>query len=230
MKKNLLLLLLASGLFSACEDSKAPVAPDQGYSYFPINTGRIWIYDVDSISYDNNSTNTKIDTFNFQYKEAIVSAFADATGKPAQLVERWFRKSDTLPWDKVNSALVLLDNQTAQKVEENTRFIKMLFPVKQNAEWNGNAYNARGEENYMYDFVNEPYTVNGNTYAQAARIVQTEELNQIEEIRRYEVYAKDVGLIYLQSDSINTQNKKFPEVGTISRGYRYRLKLSSYQP
>jgi hypothetical protein len=53
--------------------------------------------------------------------------------------------------------------------------------------------------------------------------LQLDELNAIEEIKREEVYARNIGLVYLLSDSINTQVNG-------SRGYRYRLTLKTYTP
>lgn len=210
----------------ACRN-KTEETVDLGYNYFPVNTGHELLYDVDSIVYDDNTGNTTIDTFNYQYREVITADVTDGAGRPSQLVERYFRDSDTGEWRRGNTWLLSRDAGSAQKVQENVRFVKLLFPLNDHKYWDGNAYNNRGSEQYTIEYFDQPSTVNGQNYERTLKVLQMEEVNAIEEIRRYEIYARDIGLICFQSDSINTQPK--PQGGSKSRGLRYTLRLRSYR-
>jgi hypothetical protein len=217
------LLFCLSLTMLACKPTPDTDEVDLGVNYFPHKVGASWEYRVDSLAYDDNSGATLIDTFVYQYKETIASSFTDVSGQEAQLVNRFYRAHDSLPWAQASNATVLVTNLTAQKVEENIRYAKLVFPVALNKVWNGNMYNALDEADFRITRFDEPQTIGGLTYGQTLTVLQKDELNAIEEIRREEVYARNTGLVSLSSDSINTQVSG-------SRGYRYRLTLKSYTP
>jgi hypothetical protein len=208
----------------SCTENQEQTTSDTGLNYFPVETGRVWTYDVDSLWYDNNTGSTTIDTFHYQYREQIVSDFTDAEGKLSQLAERYYRSSDTATWLRVNSAVYTRDGFTGQKVEENVRIVKLVFPPKKNREWNGNLYNGRQTEDFVVESFDEAAEIGGRVWPKTLRVKQQEYLNAIEEIRRFEIYARDAGMIYMQWDSINTQNKP-TGTGTVSRGFRLKYTL-----
>jgi hypothetical protein len=217
------LFIFLSCALVACKPDSGDETVDVGYAYFPVQVGATWVYDVDSISYDDNTGSTVIDTISYQYKEEITGTFKDATGKTGQLVSRYFRDRDTMPWIRVANATLLLTELDAQKVQENIRFAKLVFPLGNEKKWNGNAYNQLGKEEYEITSFDATRSMGGKVYDKTLNVLQEDELNAVDEIRREEVYARNTGLIYLVSDSINTQISG-------SRGYRYRLTLKSFTP
>ncbi len=230
MKKILILIVISASFIWSCKkntDDSSTV--DLTYNYFPVNIGHTLIYDVDSLVYDDNTGHTTIDTFTYQYKEIVSENIIDDEGKPAQKLLRFFRKHDTDIWQSVNTWIESRSNLNAQKVEENIRYVKLVFPLNATKNWNRNAYNNLGENIFSVDYFDQPFTVNGTVYDKTLKIKKDSSINAIEEIRGIEIYARNVGLIYFQSDSINTQPNAPPSTGTKSRGFRYRLKLKSYQ-
>jgi len=218
------LVLLSVTLLAACsKPSTEETAVDLGYNYYPLVTGDTRIYRVDSLVYDNNSGFTTIDTFTYQYKEIVGNTFTDLTGKQNWKIQRYFRMHDTLPWIEANTSTTLVNELQAQRVDENTRFVKLVFPVEKAKIWNGNMFNARPSEDWQITAIDEQVAVGAATYNQTLQVVQKNEINFIEEIVRYERYARNVGMVYLLSDSINTQVEG-------SRGFRYRLTLLSFTP
>lgn len=208
----------------ACSDSEPEEENvDLGYNYFPTQMGATWLYKVDSLVYDDNSGQTTIDTFVFQYKEQITGSYVDVTGETAQQVSRFYRYNDTLPWTALNQWTQMRTALNAQKVEENTRYVKLVFPIERNKKWNGNLYNALGTEQYVVSYVDQASTVGTTAYPLTVKVQQLNEVNAIEEIVRYEIYARDIGMVYALSDSLNTQLSG-------SRGFRYRFTLTSYTP
>jgi hypothetical protein len=218
------LSLIVISFLTACSGSgSGDDYVDIGYDYFPTQTGATWIYRVDSMVYDDNSGQTTIDTFVFQYKEQLIANFVDASGETAQQINRFFRYDDSLPWIPLNQSSQLKTSLNAQRVTENVRYVKLVFPLEKNKKWNGNIYNNEGTEQYTAVYVNAPTQVGNITYPQTVKVLQKNDVNAIEEIIRYEVYARNIGLVYALSDSLNTQSSG-------SRGYRYRFTLSSYTP
>jgi hypothetical protein len=224
-----ILILLLSVLVVACKTENEVV--DLGYNYFPTHVGATWVYHVDSFGYDDNSGTTKIDTFAYEYKEQITGVYIDVNGKTAQIVDRFYKMADTMPWQKVNSSQILRTELNAQKVQENVRYVKLVFPLEKYKKWDGNLYNSLGEEFYECTSFDEAATVGNIPYSQTLTVQQVDELNAIEEIKRTEIYARNIGLVYFLSDSLNTQtdfNVNPPVEKT--RGFRYRLTLKSFTP
>ena len=145
--------IVSSALFS-CKKEK-PEETDLGYSYFPEQVGSFVVYDVDSLFY-NDFTN-RVDTFKFQLKEKIQSVFLDNENRTTLRVERYVKKYDAtkpysqIPWKLRNVWASNLTKTTAERVEENIRYVKLIFPVSTSQLWNGNAQNVLAPWDYSYD-------------------------------------------------------------------------------
>lgn len=223
MKKAWIILLVALGVV-ACnrnDEDVDKVGPD-GTEFFPVRTGSTFVYKVDSIAYDDNGPVQAIDTFYYQYKEEVGDAFTDDAGRQAYEVRRYFRQDDSSDWRSVNRYTVQLSANTLQRVEENTRYVKMVFPLRDRLSWDGNMYNNLGFQAYRAQDYGQPYQFNGRE-VKSVRVQQWNVENFIEEIRRHEVYAEHIGMVELLFDSLNTQH-------TGTKGFRYRLRLVSHTP
>ncbi|TAE79523.1 MAG: hypothetical protein EAY81_11165 [Bacteroidetes bacterium] len=222
--KNLLIVFITAVLFMACKDEgNEDEAGSIGTEYYPIKVGSTWIYTVDSIAYDDNGPTQAIDTFRYKYKETITSTDIDGTGNTEYLVSRYFTPTDTGEnWQSVNRYVVQLVNNKVQRVEENVRLVKLVFPLKDRNSWNGNMFNGKEPLAYRVQEFKRGYLFNGTT-TPSVKIDQYNVKNIIEEIRRYERYAENIGMVQLLFDSLNTQS-------TGTKGFRYRLNLQSYTP
>lgn len=216
-----LLFGLVSLIWACSESDDNTTTIDLGYNYYPVAPGSTWIYQVDSLAYDDNTGKTNIDTFSYEYKEVIQSVVrSNGDGSYDEwLVDRFYRYADTLDWNQANSWRIIKTPEKLNKIEENISFTKLVFPLASRKEWNGNMANQRDKEMYTVKFFDMPF---GN-YPQACKIEQLREENLIEEMVREEVYARQVGMVYAINDSLNTQVK-----GT--RGYRIRKQLKQYTP
>lgn len=215
------LFLLVPVVFIACNrnDDDVTKVGSTGTEFFPLKTGSTFIYKVDSIAYDDNGPQA-IDTFAYQYKEEIGGFYTDDAGHQACLINRYFRQHDSDTWTPAKTYTAQLVNNTIQRVEENTRYVKLVFPLKERMSWDGNLYNNLGYQPYRLQNFKRPYTLN-NTTVNSIKVQQWDVENFIEEIKRYEVYGENIGMVELLFDSLNSQ-----ESGT--RGFRYHLQLTSY--
>ncbi len=208
-------------MLAACNRNDDLVGvPQIGTAYFPLKLNSIWVYKVDSIAYDDNGPIQAIDTFYYQYKEQITEVQTDDTGQPLYLVSRFFRQNDSDTWQQVrNYSAQIIDNKV-QRVEENTRFVKLVFPIKSRNTWNGNMFNAKGTQIYKLIDYEFPYTFQSSVY-KSIKVEQVNILNFIEEIKRYEKYAENIGLVETLYDSLNTQT-------TGTKGFRLRINLVNF--
>jgi len=237
-----ILVILVSGFFS-CKKDKA-LAPDMGYNYFPTEKGRYVVYDVDSFYYDNFNVPTTIDTFKYQLKEKIQSIYLDNQNRPTIRLERYIKNySSTVPYSVMSWTLknVWSENRTAtnaEKVEENVRYVKLKFPVKENQKWNGNIQNTLPEWNYSYNFFDLSRTIGGIKFDSVLQVDQydDESKNLVERTLYIEKYARNVGLIFKQVIDVESQpgtnpQSNFFQIPIMQRlisGFQYTMTINSY--
>lgn len=233
-------ILLLSLVFVGCKDDETTDPTlQQGTEYFPIDSGRYVEFIVDSIHYDD-FTGT-IDTFRFEIRELNQSTFTDLAGNPAIRLERYRRDSISQPWFISDVWAFNRTANTAEKVEENIRYIKIRFPLIPNQVWDGNLLNELDAWDYELVDVNKPFTINGFSFDSTITILQTG-LNDIpngqtepflnKQIGK-EVYAKNVGLIYKELQILEgdpTQPPALPFDQRIKRGFKLKMQLSGYSP
>lgn len=242
------MLLLSIGLFSCKKDN--PIVPDMGYNYFPDQLGRFVTYDVDSFYYDD--FNERIDSFKFQLKEKIESIYTDNQNRPTIRLERYIKYrfikkgtytyNDTLaynlkPWILKDVWTENRTSATAEKVEENVRFIKLVFPVKEKQIWNGNIQNTNDEWDYKYGFFDVPRTIGNNYFDSVLQVTQMEDKlpNLISRQYYIEQYARNVGLVYKQVIDVKSQNIhqipnffQIPIMNRVTSGFQFTMTVNSY--
>ncbi len=130
-----LLAVIFAAAISSCKKDAAS-KPDLGYNYFPGQVGRYIVYNVDSTFYDDFADSSR--NYKFQLKEKIQSVFTDNQNRPAIRLERYVKYYNpaiaysSMPWQLRNVWVENITATTAEKVEENIRFVKLAFPVKEN--------------------------------------------------------------------------------------------------
>ncbi len=248
MKPNFSILFISAifalTLFS-CKKDVSTI--DMGYNYFPDQVGRYVIYDVDSTYYDDFFTPTKVTNYKFQIKEKIQSVFTDNQNRPTLRLERYVKHYDSIvPYSAMSWTLrdVWMENKTtttAEKVEENVRFVRLIFPVIKNKTWNANAQNTNDERDFSYEFVDVPLSIGNNSFGMVLETLY-DDGGGILTSREYrtEKYARGVGLIYHQEIVVQSQpsptattlqQQTFfatPIMQRITSGYQFTWTINSY--
>lgn len=160
------------------------------------------MYDVDSTVYDD----FKKDTTYSQYriKEKLEEIYIDNQGREAIKLIRYIKKFnpntpyDNLPWVVKDVWNYTKTATTLEVVEEDVRFTKLIFPVKEDATWNGNANNTIGDWEYRYSYYDKTESINGTSFNNVLLVVQKDDKGKNAIHREYyiEKYAKNVGLVY----------------------------------
>lgn len=188
-------LVLAGLVLSLSACSKmADVEPNQlGYDFYPLESGRFAIYDLTDITY---SLTAPADTHAYQLKEVVKESFPDLAGTTSYRIERYTREEPDQPWE-IDS--VWTSRQTPNQVvtnENSVPFVKMIFPLRENQKWNGNAFNNLEEDEYVMKKIDKAYSVGASKFDQTVTVVQGSDSSLVNQDKRTEVYAKSVGLIY----------------------------------
>ena len=198
-------LSVTAGLFliSSCE--KDAVIPPTPYyrDYFPAKVGSYITYMCDSIVFNDFTDVT--DTFRFQIKEKYVSEFTDNSGRPAIRIERW-KRDDTTSWFLKDIWYVVKTDKQIEKVEEDQRYLKLIFPVRQDLNWNSNALNGEDSLNVFYKSVHTPFNNGILQFDSAATVESTYPNNLINEFVSTETFAMKTGMVYKQLLSKEMQN------------------------
>lgn len=214
---------------------KIETPPDVGYAYAPTTVGKYVVYDVDSTVYDDFFQDTTY--FKYRIKEKLEEEYIDNSGRTAIKMIRYIKtynasvNYDQMPWVVKDVWSYLKTSTTLEVVEEDVRFTKLIFPIKVDATWNGNAQNTIGEWDYTYSYMDRTEIVNNVKFDNALLVVQKDDKNKNAIHRQYyiEKYAKDVGLIYreikdLYSNTIIVVNGAVTPVETrIEKGIIYKL-------
>lgn len=197
-------VLCAMLILTSCdEESISPGMTDT--SYFPLEVGNYIIYEIDSTVYDD-FTMTVNQTI-MQVREVVESEIVDNAGNPAFRIERSYRMDSTEVWGTRGYDIwsANLNGNKAERVEENQRYIKLVFPVADGKSWAGNIYinvDPLSELAYLEGWtyvmnkVHTPGVWNGNAFDSTLTVIQHEEGTLIDTIGSREVYAKGVGLVY----------------------------------
>lgn len=236
--------LLALTLFS-CKKEVSTL--DMGYDYFPDAVGHYVIYDVDSTYYDDFFSPVKATNYKFQLKEKIESIFYDNQNRPTLRLERYVKYYDSIvPYSAMTWTLrdVWMANKTtttAERVEENVRFVRLIFPVRDNRSWDANAQNTDDTRDFSYEFVDVAKTVGSTNFSS---VLQTayDDGGGILTSREYrtEKYAKGAGMVYRNeivvesqppSGATTTELQTFyatPIMQRITSGFQYTMTVNSY--
>ncbi len=224
IKHSLILFLLASTiiLFQGCKGSSTyeDFQVDFGYDYFPIEIGKYRTYVVDSTLYDIGDNEIIIVSNSRTFvKHLVADTITDNLGRLAYKIERYERLSDTLDWEIKDIWIALRTDKGAEWIEENLRFLKMVFPLKQGVDWDGNRYidittiiPIAGEsvevfKSWAYEVlsVDESELIGDLAFENVATISQANSENLIELRYSLEKYAKDIGLVYREMKILDTQ-------------------------
>ena len=215
-----LLLLIITILFISCR-KQVDVSIDFYKEYYPINVGS-WIeYEVTDINHNSLGS----DTAYYFLKELIASEYIDSAGLLSYIIERFWKTDSTSLYQIKDIWTGTITNTSAQKVEENIRYVKMTFPIKRGDYWNGNSYNVLNEWEYEYDSIHESYNINNIYFDSTVKVINRDRYNAIEYENAYEIYSKNLGLIYKKyiDLSINLYNIK-----DIVEGVELEMRVINY--
>jgi hypothetical protein len=232
--RNVALLFVLMGIAAgwACKKKPQPLDPNDQSYYYPVNIGRLYEYQVDTMWWDHaNDTSfaatfTERETYDTDFPnqagqletriivERGVGGFLSPFG--IQSVQRFYNSSKKY-W-------------TVQRVRNLFRYIMLKYPVAEGDTFNRNALNPLGQDTWRVDFIGGSYSVGGKTYSPCLRLVKRFVEDSLRIQRIVEVYAHNVGLVFAENTDIlgRTDTANWPNIPVMSRiqsGYSFTKQL-----
>jgi hypothetical protein len=187
---------------SCSKNNSENILIDNGYSYFPIDSSKQYLYSVDSISYSNSTT---VDTFRFLLKTQFLNSFIDLNGNRIWRIQRFAKYKNQDSFREIQNHFVQFKNNQMIYTANNLNFLKAVFPLNKNTVWNGNLYNTESRVNSKIYFMNETFTNADTSFSDALRISEKFSEDFIFSIEQWSVYQNNKGLVYYKSKNIETQ-------------------------
>ena len=219
--------IIALLALSACHKENivpADVEFSADKQYFPLETNKSLIYKVTEITIDKPSD--YYDTIVYYLRERTDIPFIDNEGDTAYRIER-FKSQTTSNWTISDAWEAKLTTYTAEKVEENQRFIKIKFPLAIGKYWNGNLKNELDDKDCTITSLSSKYKNENIQLDSCLSITRDSSVTQISKQYDVETYARNIGLVYKEITDINSQEVIYgvPIENRIYRGTIYRQEL-----
>ncbi|RYZ30917.1 MAG: hypothetical protein EOO10_01095 [Chitinophagaceae bacterium] len=236
MRAHFLFSLLFVFLFSSCDKETEEFQGEPLADYLPLQTGDYITYRIDSTIFINFGANTEVRSY--QEKHQVDAQLTDNLGRPSYRVFRFTRDTNgTMPWKPVGSYFITSTDKAVELVEDNLRFLKLSFPVKEGNSWKGNRYlpydpyglsyefsndDAMVDWEYQYTDVSVSKTLNGKTYANTITIEQIKDSSNMPIVSSgsygfvnysTDTYAKGIGLIQQEIRMFEYQPPTSPRPG-----------------
>lgn len=214
--------------FFACDNEKAvPDLSGWGYEYFPLERNGYRIYDVSIIDY---SILGNIDSSSYLLKEVVSDSFLTLDNEYAYILSRYKKGNSDAEWELDSVWTAIRDKEKAVVKENNVPFVKIVFPIGENKQWDGNKMNTVGEEKYFMTGIGQAYKIGDKVYPETMVIVQKDNPDTLlVRERKFEIYGKNIGLIYKENIHLNYCDElDCIGEGKIESGTKYKQELITH--
>jgi hypothetical protein len=217
----LVIPILSLVFLNACK--KQEPSPDMAYSYFDLTHGRFIIYDAVKITHD--AAQSQHDTLVYQMKTVIGDTIIDNEGRTANRFLRFFRNTESDPWVLQDIYTTIIENRRAELVVENQRIIKLVFAPTLSKSWNANAFNMLSTMDCYYRAIDKKATIGALSFDSTLIVEQADFSSLIGHERKYEVYAKGIGMVYTFFKDLEIANF---DTLNVKKGDELFLTINSY--
>ncbi|MEL6968852.1 MAG: hypothetical protein AAFZ63_13700 [Bacteroidota bacterium] len=203
----------------ACDEETAEPRQDKGFDYFPIAIGQEWNYEMDSIVLRPQVGGVLYDSVLLDVRETIVDTVRDLQEQLWFRGERYDRRADSTEWRFRQTFLLRTDDGRALRREDNLEFVKMVFPLRDDQNWDGHASFNQYREievggqpiqifadwNYRYRQTEGSATFENLVFDDIALVEGADYENLLNRRLSLEAYARGVGLVYRELEVFETQ-------------------------
>lgn len=198
MKKYLVIFIL---FYSCSETSVDPDYSRVGLDYFPLQVGNYAIYEINLTEWDIlDETETSM----FELRTEVVDSFQNQSGEITYILHRSTRAGENEPWELETVWSTYLTSNQAVVIEENIPYLKLAFPVEEDLMWDGNRLNTLEQDDYRIDSIGGEFINEFDTIGNTLTVVQNNNEDFIiQQDRRVEIYALNIGLIYKETVLLN---------------------------
>ena len=194
VNKWVLFIIIVIKIIS-CKSKTIEILPKNLISeYFPLEIGRYITYEVNETNYNITSIQYK----KYFLKLVIKDTFYLLPNDPVNYrIETYVKSLSDSIWQFDSVWSVQMNGQYTIFNRNNLPLAILCDPVQNGTVWNGNLYNNRTKVNFRYTNLFKPWII-GSTHQFENTIMVVSERSRscIDKRIAFDVYAKNVGLIY----------------------------------
>jgi hypothetical protein len=220
LRGALLCLLMAGACHQDWLDYPPPPDAVDQLDYFPLHQGNWVAYRVDSVLFDYPETPGGVrDTVSLYVLEVVSDSFTDLTGQTGFRIDCYEKKHASDPWTLKRSDAAWRTGTQAVRTDANQRFLKLVFPMQERTEWDGNRWinpeqdiEVLGESlkpfggwRYRADSIHFSGLARDMYFDSLLAVTETQTESAIEFRRSKAIYAKNVGLVYKEQWILDSQ-------------------------
>lgn len=190
--QGFLLFFLLTFIIS-CDKGENEMPAGYGFDYFPIRKGQFTIFNIDKIVYSELSPP---ETLAYDLKTEVMDSFLNNAGDYTYVMYNSTRPDESGEWEYAETLSVRSSNNEVVVTEGSVPYVKLSFPLKINAVWNGNKRNSSEADEYKIVSFDQALTINGMELEKTLTVEQEmydDGITRTDE--RMEVYARGVGLV-----------------------------------
>lgn len=197
---------MATLTFYSCNKVEPPVASDT--VFFPLKLSTYTVFKVTVLEHDAFTERT--DTISYFIKETTQDTIINNAGKLVYRTKIEQSQNDT-NYTFIKYVIEERDDLSAQRVEDDTRKIKLSFPLKERKTWDANEFNINDYQSAETIKINEPYMAGDTEFTETVIVDLGNDINPFFTTVEEEVYAKNIGLINRIVKEIETQPGKYKD-------------------
>ncbi|MVM40589.1 hypothetical protein GO730_27795 [Spirosoma sp. HMF3257] len=191
------ILLILVGIGGGCQKDTTNPTPDDS-TYFPLQTGDYWIYQVTQETY--SLTNAPVKRM-YQLQEKVGNSYSQ-NGQLFFLVEESIKLSTQSDW-QINAIHTVYKNVSEViSQESNVPTVRLVFPISSTTSWNVNTYNANPDTLLRYQNSGQSFSIGKQTFDRTVSVVGDNDSTLVDQQKYQRVYAQDIGLIYRENASL----------------------------
>lgn len=228
---NIALFALVISFYSCDKDieSSSNTNTDEDKKYYKSSLGFWQEFQIDTFTFVKSQNDTSVTKTHFIsfLREEITDTLRDF-GTPYQYLLKSYRKKNLADnWSFYRNNSILPTSDYVTKNEDDLRYTKLQFPINSSQSWKGNRYidssinPSFSNWIFVYNNIHKPFSVGSNSFDSTVTVIQYADSNAIEKTYFYEIYAKNIGLVYAEYQTVAKQNGAnpwtMPENGKIIR-------------
>jgi len=196
-------------LLMSCHKEETSTELDYGYAYFPLKQGSWKEYRVDSVLYSPFG----VDSIQWIIREVTDTLVIVGTDQKEATIFMFKRHPDSLNWEPGYTVKQFSRNSSqAEEWFNNTRYIRLVFPVYEGRKWDGNAMNSLGNQDYSIDKLTYSDTISGIFYPDLLNVVQQKRITLISQDTDEETFSRNLGLVEVRKTHLSNTT-------TVKTGY-----------
>jgi hypothetical protein len=180
-------------IFIALSCNNSNTDPIDVYSYFPVEVGRYQIYQVDETVYSASQKDPTVTSW--QEKDEVDKILSSDQNTTTYLVARYKRSSAGDYWQKSSEYTISKSPDRILTNIDNQTIFSFIFPLDPGTTWNGNLYNNQDPQEYHYEDIGSPGSVQSLSFDKTLAVVERYDTSIIDRYVGIKKYALGTGLI-----------------------------------